>query len=147
MRIARLALYLALGFVLRSLYLFVFGGGGLVDHHALRSQKQQLANNIENLRAINAVLMDEQQALASDPERVALQARELGYFREGERVLRLEGTAVSRVSFTVGRLVRVTPEKERRDWIAKLLGLAVPPGLYVVSSVRERRRRGAPFHH
>jgi cell division protein FtsB len=144
MKLARLLVYLSLGFVVRSLYLFFFGGGGLADYRVLESYKRQLEENIGNLQAVNAELLDEQRALGTDPERVALQARELGYFREDERVVRLEGYAPAKRYFSVGSLVRARSMPERRDWIAKMLGLTVPLALFVAALARDRRRKRAP---
>jgi cell division protein FtsB len=143
MKVVHLLLYLAAGFMVRSVALLFFGSGGLVDYHTLEAQKHKLESNIQNLRELNANLLQEEQALGSDPERLALQARELGYFREGERVLLVDDNSPSRRHFTVGTLVRITYGRQRRDWIAKMLGLVVPVVLFVVRISTERRRRHA----
>jgi len=143
MKLVRLMLYLALGFAVRSLVLFLFGGGGLIDYRSLEAQRTQLEQNLEELKAINATLLEEQRALASDPERLALQARELGYFREGERVVELGARVPPRRYFTVGRLTRVSLPGRRTDWAIKMLGLVVPVALFVVGISRERRQERA----
>jgi cell division protein FtsB len=144
MNVVRLLLYLAVGYMVRSVVLFFFGTGGLVDFRALEAQEKALETNIQNLERINADLMEEQQALATDPQRLALLARELGYFREGDQVLELEGSVPAKRHFTVGTLVRVTHARRRADWIVKLLGLVVP---VVVFAFRRRRRVHASFGH
>ncbi|MBN1835484.1 MAG: septum formation initiator family protein [Spirochaetales bacterium] len=146
MKIARLVLYLALGFMARSLYLLFFGTGGLVDFRSLESHREQLEGNLAELRRINAELMEEQRALGTDPERVSLQARELGYYRPGEQVVRLEGHGQPRRSFTVGALIGPRAKQERQDWIPKMLGLIVPLVLFVVALGRDGRRHRAPEH-
>ena len=74
---------------------------------------------------------------------MALQARELGYFREGEQVIRLEGYRAPRRYFTVGMLIGPRTERERQDWIAKMLGLVVPAALFAAALARDRRRNHA----
>jgi hypothetical protein len=124
--------------------LFFFGNGGLVDYRSLESYQRQLEGNLHELQEINAELMEEQRALGTDPERVALQARELGYFREGEQVIRLEGQSPPRRYFAVGMIIRARSERERSDWIAKMLGLVFPLVLFVAALARDRRRNRAP---
>jgi cell division protein FtsB len=145
MKLVRLLCYLALGFAVRSLVLFFFGSGGLIDYRGLEAQKAQLQKNIEELEAINATLLGEQRALASDPERLALQARELGYFRKGERVVDLGARVQPGGYFSVGRLTRVSLHERHGDWIIKLLGISVPVALFVVGVSRERRQDHAHF--
>jgi cell division protein FtsB len=143
MKILRLVAYLALGFAARSLVLFFFGSGGLMDYRSLETQKAGLEQNLEELKAINATLLEEQRALASDPERLTLQARELGYFRKGEQVVQLGARVPPRRYFTVGRLARVSLREGHSDWIIKALGLVIPMALFIVSVSRERRHEHA----
>jgi cell division protein FtsB len=145
MKLVRLLCYLALGFAARALALFFFGSGGVIDYRSLEAQKAQLSKNIEELEGINATLLEEQRALASDPERLALQARELGYFRKGERVVELGAPVQPRTYFSVGRLTRVSLHERHGDWIIKLLGISVPVALFVVGVSRERRQDHAHF--
>jgi cell division protein FtsB len=139
MKILRLVFYLSLGFLARSVYLYFLGSGGLADYRALEVYRDQLQANLKELQEIHEDLLEEQRALASDPEQVALQARELGYFRAEERVLRLDGYSPLRRYFTVGKLIRPAPEARRQDWIPKMLALVLPSFLYLFSLVRERR--------
>ncbi len=85
-----------------------------------------MAANIEELKRINSGLRREVESLGSDPERVALEARRLGYFREGQRVVRFQGEAPRPSSYILGALVRVQLPRQRRDWIWKLAGTALP---------------------
>ncbi len=130
MKAARLVLLLSAGFLLRSLSLFLWGSGGLDDYRKVEAGRRQLAANIEELKRINSGLRREVESLGSDPERVALEARRLGYFRAGERVVRFQGEVRQPSSFTLGSLVRVQLPRERQDWIWKMAGVAVPLAAY-----------------
>lgn len=139
MKCARLVSLLAAGFLVRSLALFLWGGGGLTDYAQVERYRQALEKNLEELKNINSGLRRELDALSSDPERVALAARELGYLREGERVFRFSGSAPPSRSYTLGSLVRSSLPRARPDWVWKLAGLAAPLALYAVGLVFKRR--------
>ena len=146
MKAARLVLLLSLGFMLRSLALFLWGGGGLADYRRVAAGRGELAANLEELKRINSGLRREVESLGSDPERVGLEARKLGYFREGERVVRFEGKEPRRSSYTLGALVRVIPPRERSDWIWKLAGVGVPVLAYLAWAIsRKVRHEGRRF--
>jgi cell division protein FtsB len=140
MKGARLVLLLSVGFLLRSLSLFLWGSGGLSDYRKVEAGRGQLAANIEELKRINSGLRREVDSLGSDPQRVVLEARRLGYFREGQRVVRFQGEARQPSSFTLGGLVRVQLPRERRDWIWKMAGVILPLAAYVGWALRRKLR-------
>ncbi len=140
MKAGRVVLLLCAGFLLRSVALFLWGNGGLADYRKVQAGRAQLAANIEELKRINTGLRREVESLGSDPERVALEARRLGYFREGQRVVRFQGEAARPSSFILGALVRVEVPRERRDWIWKLVGVLLPLAAYAVWALARRLR-------
>jgi len=148
MKAARLLLLLSAGFVLRSLALLLWGNGGLADYRQVEAGRARLAVNIEELKRINEGLRREVESLGSDPQRVALEARRLGYYREGERVVRFQEADPQARSWTLGALVRVRLPRERRDWIWKLVGLVLPLPAYALwaYAIWSRGRRGGRFH-
>lgn len=145
MKAARLVLLLSAGFLLRTLSLFLWGNGGLSDYRKVEAGRAQLAANIEELKRINSGLRREVESLGSDPERVALEARRLGYFREDQHVVRFRGRTPPPGSYTLGALVRVRAPRERRDWPLKLAGILLPLAAYAVLAItrklNEDRRR------
>jgi cell division protein FtsB len=147
MKGARLVFLLAAGFLVRSLVLFIWGSGGQVDYAQVARYRQFLAANLEDLKSINSDLRRELDALSSDPERVALAARELGYVREGERVFRFAESAPVSSSYTLGRLVRPSLPPEHLDWAWKLAGLAVPLALYLAGFIFKRRSKHESRNH
>ena len=140
MKAARLLLLLSAGFLLRSLSLFLWGNGGLSDYRKVEAGRAQLAANIEELERINSGLRREVESLGSDPERVALEARRLGYFREDQRVVRFQGRTPPPGFYTLGALVRVRAPRERRDWPLKLAGILLPLAAYAVLAITRKRQ-------
>jgi cell division protein FtsB len=142
MKIPRIVAYIALGFVISSVFYLFFGSGGLLEYRRLQIYQGSVEQNIEDLAHINNELLSEVQALGSDPERLTLQARELGYFREGEKIIRLSGHQRGRRYYTVGKILRRKPKTPRSDWPFKVAGLGLPFLLGFVSiSVRRRKNR------
>jgi len=144
MKAARLVLLLSVGFLLRSLALFLWGNGGLGDYRKVEAGRAQLSANIEELKRINSGLRREVESLGSDPERVALEARRLGYFREHQRVVRFQGRTPPPGSYTLGALVRVRVPRERRDWPWKLAGIFLPLAAYTFWSFARKSRQVGP---
>ncbi|MCK5006231.1 MAG: septum formation initiator family protein [Spirochaetia bacterium] len=144
MRVPRIVVYVALSFVVTSLLFFFLGSGGLLDYDNLLAYRASLQENIADLEGTNDDLLKEVQALGSDPERLTLQARELGYFREGEKVVRIEGYRPGKSYYTVGKILWRKPKQPRMGWPFKALGLGLPILLSFVSfSVRRRKNREA----
>ncbi|UCF98788.1 MAG: septum formation initiator family protein [Spirochaetaceae bacterium] len=140
MKIPRIVVYILLSFVLTSSLFLLFGGGGVLDYRRLLIYRGSVEENITDLERINSELLAEVQALGSDPERLTLQARELGYFREGERVIRIAGNRRVNSYYTIGKVLRRKPKVPRADWPFRATGLGLPI-LFVLVSMAVRRRK------
>lgn len=144
MKGTRFAVYLALGFILSSSLIFIFGESGVLRYRTLAGYREELAGNIEDLELLHRDLLYDLEALASDPERIALQARQLGYFQEQERLVRLEGYSPPRSVYTVGKILRRLPASENRsgDRLFRLLGAGAVACLIGLSVWRRRSYAG-----
>ena len=139
MKLIRLAVYISLGFFCSSLLIFFFGRGGLHSLEELQGYRDSLVENNQQLQGINQRLLNNLDALSSDPEQITLMARELGYYRPGERVIRIDGYRPAGSLYTVGtRLVR-SPGAADRDWVFKLMGACFALLLYIWSYFRRRQ--------
>jgi cell division protein FtsB len=143
MKAARLVFLLCLGFALRSLALFLWGNGGLADCRKVAAGQAELQANIEELKRINSGLRREVESLGSDPARVALESRRLGYFREGERVVRFQTEERRSSTYALGTLVRADIPRQRRDWIWKLAGTVLPLLAYAAWAIGRKVRHEA----
>jgi cell division protein FtsB len=140
MKPRRAGFSLYLSFLLSSLLLFVFGDSGLKQYQALTSYRDILTSNIEELEEIHRRLSAEAESLRSDPERIALQARELEFFQEDERIVRLDNRAPPAGSYLVGRQVIRTRGEPRSDTILRIVCAALPFGIYGFLRFLRRRR-------
>jgi len=142
MKLPRFVVYIALSFVVTAVLLLFAGNGGMLDYRTLRDYSTALQANIEELKSANEDLLQEVDVLGSDPKRIMLQARELGYFQDGERVIRIEGFNAGKNYYTVGKLLKRSPEQSRRDWPFKAVGVGLPLVLFFVSlSVRRAKNK------
>jgi cell division protein FtsB len=142
MKAPRIVVYLILGFLVAASLRLFLGSGGFLEYRRLLNYRESLAKNIEELEQMNEELLWEVEALGSDPERLTLQARELGYFREGERVIRVSEDSPGKRTYTVGRILRRRRNQPRADWPFRATGLALPLLLALVSvTIRRRRNR------
>lgn len=147
MRLPRLAVYLAIGFGVASLLTFLFGEGGVLEYRGAVGYRRQLEQNIGELKRINGQLLEDLEALRSDPELLRLQARQLGYFREDEHVVRIQGRTQPSNFYAIGRIILRKPAARRPVWYFRLAGFGLPAVLLVRRTVlvlvpRLRRRKG-----
>ena len=131
--------YIIFSFVMAAVLHLFFGSGGILDYRRLSAHRGSLQDNIDDLERTNEELLTEVQALGSDAERLTLQARELGYFREGERVIRISGGVRKKSAYTVGKVLRRKAKPFRADWPFRAVGVGLPV-LLVLVSVAVRRR-------
>jgi cell division protein FtsB len=142
MKVPRIVVYIVLSFVVASGFHCFFGSGGVLDYRRLITYRGSLQDNIDDLERINGELLTEVQALGSDPERLTLQARELGYFREGERVIRFADSSSRKSTYTVGKVLHRKAKQPQEDWPFRATGLVLPVLLALVSvAVRRRKSR------
>jgi len=142
MRVPRIVVYIIFSSIVAvALHLF-FGSGGMLDYRRLSAYRGSLQENITDLERINGELLSEVRALGSDAERLTLQARELGYFREGEKVIRFSNSSGSKTAYTVGKVLRRKANKPQADWPFRAVGMGLPVVLILVSvSVRRGKKR------
>jgi cell division protein FtsB len=137
MRVPRIVVYIIFSFLVAAALHLFFGSGGILDYSRLTAYRGSLQDNIQDLEHINGELLSEVQDLGSDAERLTLQARELGYFREGERVIRISGVSGNTTTYTVGKVLHRKAKPRRAEWPFRAIGVGLPFVLVLVSvSVR-----------
>ncbi len=138
MKIIRFGLYIAISFILCTMLLLVWGESGVRAYRQLQEYSLRLQNNIKGLERTNSDLLTELDALGHDPEAIALKARELGFMKEDEQLIRIEGYGSASTHYTVGRILRRSRRPENRDNLIKLFALVLPFLLYLLSLIGRR---------
>jgi cell division protein FtsB len=142
MKAPRIVVYLIFSFTVATALFYFFGSGGLVDYRRLVAYQDSLQENIEDLERVNGELRSEVSAMGSDAEQLTLQARELGYYRDGERVIRISNEARKKNTYTVGKVLHRKAKPPRADWPFRAVGAGLPVLLVLVSmSLRRRKNR------
>jgi cell division protein FtsB len=137
----RLLPALVLGFTVSSLLVFWLGDSGVASYRSLARYRAGLQANVGELGAANARLRSELAGLDAAARSPEVLAREIGLYREGERVVRIEGAPSQRPFMDVGRLVRRQRETGTRSALLKGAGLALALALSVLALIRARQTR------
>lgn len=98
----RLLFSVYITFIVYSLSSLIWGTAGIRQTSMLKAYKNKLLQNTMELGEISNQLDIQYYRLRSDEELIALKARELGFFREGEGEIVFKGYQKSNISFSVG---------------------------------------------
>jgi cell division protein FtsB len=139
----RLLLIFVVGFAIASILIYFFGDSGLFAYRRLDDYRQSLAINVEKLQARNTGLAQELTSLRDDPQRSLVMAREIGLYRAGDEVVKLEGLARPPESYEVGDLLKLRKNKTTRNTIFKATGIGISAllGALAVLAGRVRSKR------
>ncbi len=139
MRLLRIVLSLYAGMISVFVLLFFLGDAGMGKYSDLNRYKQALEENILELKTINVSLNQEFKSLGTDPEKIKLLARELGYFAAEDRVIRVEGFSTRRSFYKVGKII--FPYRESRFHLPRILGIIITVLFYILYSFIGRATR------
>jgi hypothetical protein len=121
----RLLPVFTIGFAISSLLVFLLGDSGLRAYGRLAAYRVELEDNVERLSSIHSRLENELSGLEAGSETSVVLAREIGLYREGDRVIRIEGGTGKRAASDVGSLIRLTRQERRADPALKGVGLGI----------------------
>ena len=151
MSVPRLFYCTVAGLVVATLVSFLFGASGLLNYHRLQAYQRRVATGIAGLEERHADLELHLSRLRTQPELLRLLARETGYYREDELVIRVgpqvpdlaAGTASPYApDFSdVGPLVQRKLPLPRDPFNVLALGLFLGVGLFAALTVRSALRR------
>jgi cell division protein FtsB len=84
-----------------------WGNTGFFAYDKFDTERKKQTENIGHLRRINSALLAEKEALSSDPETIALEAMNMGYGKDGETHIRIDGfNGQKRPLLESGKIVR-----------------------------------------
>jgi hypothetical protein len=141
----RFLLFGLLAYATGSLLVYLFGDSGVTAFNRLEDYRGRLERNVNDLEGLNRSLLAELASLRDDPGRTEVLARDLGLFRPGDRVLRIEGVPDPVQPYEVGSLLRLKASRHDRSPWLKTVGLGVAALAAVVVFLAGRRAR-RPLH-
>lgn len=85
--LVRLAVSMYIVFLTLSCLQFIYGSTGIKQNHQLKIYRNMLKENIRELEEFNEKLRFELKALRGNEEKIAINARSIGYFKNGEGLI------------------------------------------------------------
>jgi hypothetical protein len=111
---------------------------GFREHARLEQRARMLEENLRALERINQELTEELRSLSSDAETVALLARDLGYYRRGDRRVAVQGLPLPNAGRPVGTLVMAAEEMNENQGGLRLALFAFPFAAWLVARAAVR---------
>ena len=103
---------------------FTCGTDGLWANEQLREQKRILSARADEIQKINDSLSLEYTALEKDPDVIAGFARKMGYVRDGEKILKINGLInIDEYHFETGTPIKSIEPYSLPEWFCKVAGL------------------------
>lgn len=115
-----------------------FGPVGVQAYRQLGAYQQELSENVASLEQTGRELQAEADAYRSNAERIAAEARSVGYFREDSGLVRVEGFTPERRSIVAGRLMERRPVAENHLPLLRWISIGVGLLLYLVLTLTRR---------
>ena len=150
MSVPRLFYCTVTGLVVATLASFLFGASGVRNYRQLQVYEQSIVASIAVLEQTNGHLERRLQTLRTDPEVMRLLARETGYYRPDELVIRVGSESAEPTTpagarrvgdfAAVGPLVQHGLAAPRDPFNVLALGLFLGAGLFAAMTVRTALR-------
>ncbi|WP_407427664.1 FtsB family cell division protein [Treponema sp.] len=112
------------GIAVYVLVSFTCGSDGIWADGQLREQKRNLSARADEIQKINDSLVLEYTALEKDPDVIAGFARKMGYVRDGEKIVKINGLInISENHFETGTPIKSVEPYFLPEWFCKVSGL------------------------
>lgn len=98
---------LIIALIFYSFFSFLWGSTGISALHEMEAKKRRLQNNLAELSHINKQLNEDLVSLSSDPERIAIQSRNLGYIQNQEKMLFVNLSGIKSKQLYVGKILHL----------------------------------------
>ena len=112
-------------FLTCSLLSLLFGETGVTALARLAELNRRLESNLDDLHRKRGNLISRLTDMRSDSEAIAIEARSMGLYNDGEQVLLSESLGGPSVLPEAGRVLSVEPPRERREDRFRYVGAAV----------------------
>ena len=121
---------------------FTCGTDGIWADGQLRGQKRILSARADEIQKINDSLSLEYTALEKDPDVIAGFARKMGYVRDGEKVVKINGLiSIDEYHFETGTPIKSIEPYSLPEWFCKMSGLLMFFVTYLYLMVKDYRAK------
>ncbi|MBB5225765.1 septum formation initiator family protein [Treponema ruminis] len=123
---------------------FTCGRDGIWADGQLREQKRILSARADEIQKINDSLSLEYTALEKDPDVIAGFARKMGYVRDGEKVVKINGLInIDEYHFETGTPIKSIEPYSLPEWFCKVSGLLMFFVTYLYLMLKDFRVKDA----
>jgi len=123
-----------------------FGRDGLWASGQLREQRQILSGRVDEIKKINNSLELEYTALKKDPDVIAAFARKLGYVRNGEKIVKINGlVADDQFYFETGTPMKYVEPFFVPEWFCKFTGFLMFFVVYAYLCLEDIKQKLSDF--
>ena len=131
----RILLSIYVGMITYLILSFFFGSSGIVSMEGLERYERELEPTIADLESRNGELRGQIESLLTDPDRIRLEARSLGFYRDTEGVIRIPSGGNETRSYNLGRILEERPEVTDRRALFRIIAFIVVLSAYALLSV------------
>ncbi|MBQ0052701.1 MAG: septum formation initiator family protein [Treponema sp.] len=125
---------------------FTCGRDGIWADGQLMEQKRILSTRADEIQKINDGLYLEFTALEKDPDVIAGFARKMGYVRDGEKIVKINGlVSTDEYHFETGTPVKYIEPYYLPEWFCKLSGVLMFFVAYLYMSLKDFRNRDEEY--
>lgn len=130
------------GTIIYVLVSFTCGKDGLWADEQLREQKRILSARADEIQKINDSLSLEFTALEKDPDVIAGFARKMGYVRDGEKLVKINGlVSADEYHFETGSPVKYIEPYALPEWFCKVSGILMFFVAYLYISLKDYKNK------
>lgn len=127
--------------ILNSLLLFVFGEKGCIEYEALARYKNALESNVKNVIEKNRSLNQMLTYTGTSKEQIKILAREIGYYKNDEKVIVLDGYSPPKSFYEIGNFINGTIEPKERNSILRIIVICITVSAIVCYWVISQRKK------
>jgi len=141
----RIAISFYAGLVVYCAVSLFFGPAGFASYRRLEARRLAMQSNLADLEEIRAGLSSDLESLKSNPDRLAREARRLGYLRDGETALILGESPERSYPIETGRVLPYAEPPSICDAAIKQIALGACLAMMAIlfSRGRTNGRQGA----
>jgi len=132
-----------IGYILYSALNFVVGNSGIAAMNELEKMKNELQFNIEIIEDNYETLSKELSGLRNSAERISIEARRIGYYRENEGIIIVDGYEGRKNFYTLGKLVTVDDTEPPRKPLFRAVSLSTVLVSLIIVCIFTKRFHGS----
>jgi hypothetical protein len=126
--------------IIYTILCFFWGKSGIQSIKKMESIQTQLEHNLYELNQINLQLNEDLNSLGSDPERIAIQSRNLGFIKEHEKILFMNISGLSGSQQDVGKILHLEQKIDTPEQIFKWIAFIIFLSGSFLAFISERKR-------